>query len=257
MARKHDENAPLEMVDADLFAPGLLHELRQPLQGADASAALLERAFGATLARNEDWLILRGQLARIAEIVDGYEDLLRPGRAEPAPFAVAPAVSRAVNLLAHRVRPLARRFAFAAEAGAPLGFGTPSAVVHAATNLLANALDAVEDAGGPARVEVRVLGTPGAGVEVRVSDEGVGIPDELRDRIFEPRFTTKAPGRGSGLGLHLSRRLMARSGGEVFLVGREDPRRLGWARTEFCIAVPAPPPAGAPTPLPFPTEGRP
>jgi signal transduction histidine kinase len=243
MARKHDEIAPLEMVDADLFAPGLLHELRQPLQGADASAALLERSLGSELAAHPDWRILRSQLARIVEIVDGYEDLLRPGRAEPAPFQVAPAVSRAVDLLAHRVRPLARRFAFAAEAGAPLGFGTPSALVHAATNLLANALDAVEDVDGGARVEVRVLRAPGAGVEVRISDEGVGIPEELRDRIFEPRFTTKAPGRGSGLGLHLSRNLMARSGGAVFLVGVEDPRRLGWARTEFCIAVPAAPAA--------------
>lgn len=249
MARKLDENAQLEMADADLFAPGLLHELRQPLQGADASAALLERALGAGLARHEDWRILRAQLSRIVEIVDGYDDLLRPGSTEPAPFAVAPAVSRAVDLLAHRVRPLARRFTFATE-GAPLGFGTPSALVHAATNLLANALDAVEDVGGPARVEVRVLPADGAGVEVRISDEGVGVPEELRERIFEPRFTTKAPGRGSGLGLHLSRRLMERSGGEVFLVGAADPRRLAWARTEFCIAVPAPPASALPTPVP-------
>ena len=148
-------------------------------------------------------------------------------------------MSRAVDVLAHRVRPLARRFVFAAEPGATLGFGTPSALVHATTNLLANAIDAVEEAGA-ARVEVRVVRAP-SGVEVRVSDEGVGVPEELRERIFEPRFTTKAPGRGSGLGLHLSRRLIARDGGEVFLVGADDPRRLSWARTEFCIAIPAPP----------------
>jgi len=240
MARKLENDPGLEMIDADLFAPGLLHELRQPLQGADASATLLERALGAGLAGLDDWRIMRRQLARIAEIVEGYEDLLRPGRGEPAPFAVAPAVSRAVDVLAHRVRPLARRFAFAPAPGALEGFGTPSALVHAATNLLANALDAVEDADAPARIEVRVL--PAArSVEVRISDEGVGIPEDVRARLFEPRVTSKAPGRGTGLGLHLSRRLMARSGGEVFLVGAEDPRRLPWARTEFCIAVPAPP----------------
>jgi signal transduction histidine kinase len=241
MARKQDDGATLEMADADLFAPGLLHELRQPLQGADATAALLERALGPALARHDDWLILRAQLARIAEIVDGYEDLLRPGRVEPAPFPVVPAVSRAVDVLAHRVRPLARRFTLTAEPGTSLGYGTPSALVHAATNLIANAIDAVEEAGGAARVEVRVIRGPRAGVEVRVSDEGVGVPEQLREQLFEPRFTTKAPGHGSGLGLHLSRRLMARSGGEVFLVSPDDPRRLSWARTEFCIAVPPPP----------------
>lgn len=242
MAKKFEVDPPLDVLAADLFAPGLLHELRQPLQGADASAELLERALGASLAGQDDWRILRRQLARVAEIVEGYEDLLRPGRGEPAPFAVAAAVSRAVDVLAHRVRPLAHRFVFEAAERGMDGFGTPSALVHAATNLLANALDAVDDAGAPARVAVRVLrAEPRPGVEVRISDEGVGIPEDVRARLFEPRITSKPPGRGTGLGLHLSRRLMARSGGEVFLVGADDPRRLPWARTEFCIAVPPPP----------------
>ena len=240
-----DTQTGIDILDADLLAPSLLHELKQPLQGAAAAAALLERGVG-ELARNEEWRILRAQLARLGEIVNGYEDLLRPGEAEPAPFSVEPVVSRAVDLLSHRVRPLARRFHFAREGGAGLeGYGAPGALVHAATNLLANALDAVEDAGGEARVQVRVLPLGTGGVHVRVSDEGVGIPSEHRVRIFEPRFTTKGTGRGSGLGLHVARRLMSRYGGEVFLVSEQDPARLPWAVTEFCIAVPAPPARGA------------
>jgi signal transduction histidine kinase len=90
-----------------------------------------------------------------------------------------------------------------------------------------------------------VLPVRAGGVEVRVSDEGVGIPEENRGRIFEPRFTTKPVRRGSGLGLHVARRLMSRYGGEVFLVNEEDPARLPWAVTEFCIAVPPPPVGGA------------
>jgi signal transduction histidine kinase len=93
-------------------------------------------------------------------------------------------------------------------------------------------------------VQVRVLPLDAGGVQVRVSDEGVGIPSEHRTRIFEPRFTTKGSRRGSGLGLHVARRLMSRYGGEVFLVGEHDPVRLPWAVTEFCIAVPAPPARG-------------
>jgi signal transduction histidine kinase len=238
-----DTQAGLEVMDAELLAPSLLHELKQPLMGADAAATLLERALR-DLGRIEEWRLLRGQLARLAEIVNGYEDLLRPGDVEPAAFAVGPVVSRAVELLAHRVRPLARRFLYARADGEREGYGAPGALVHAATNLLANALDALETRGGDGRVEVRVLEAAG-GVEVRVSDEGIGIPPEHRARIFEPRFTTKAAGRGSGLGLHVARRLMARYGGEVFLVGERDPARLPWAVTEFCIAVPAPPAGGA------------
>jgi signal transduction histidine kinase len=237
------ESDALEALDGALLAPGLLHELRQPLMGADAAATLLERAIGPELGRHDDWRLLRRQLARIAEILSGYEDLFRAAEAEPTPFAVEPVVDRAIDLLAHRVRPLARRFAYARLAPETNGFGAPGALVHAATNLLSNALDAVDAAPGQARVEVRVLLAPDRGVEVRVSDEGVGIPAELRQRIFEPRFTTKAPGKGTGLGLHIARRLMARFGGEVFLVGDGDPSRLSWAVTEFCIAVPPPPAA--------------
>jgi signal transduction histidine kinase len=243
-----DEAAAIEALDAELFAPGLLHELKQPLMGADAAATLLERSGLAPVLRaNDDWRLLRGQLSRLAEIVNGYEDLLRPGRVPPSTFRVEPVVSRAVDLLAHRVRPLARRFAFRRNGEVLEGYGRPVALVHATTNLLANALDAVEGLSGDPRVEVRVLEEPGhSGVEVRISDEGVGIPQDARARVFEPRFTTKSAGRGTGLGLHIARRLMAQNGGEVYLVPEEDPLRLPWAVTEFCISVPARPPGGAP-----------
>ncbi|HEX9398924.1 MAG TPA: HAMP domain-containing sensor histidine kinase [Anaeromyxobacter sp.] len=227
-------------LDADLVAPSLLHELRQPLMGADASARLLERAFGAALARDGEWLVLRSQLERLGEILLEYEGLLRAADEAPARYVVGAVVSRAVALLAHRIRPLARRFGFVREVEEREGFGDPAALVHAATNVLANALDALEGVPGEPRVHVRVLAARRGGVEVRISDEGVGIAPEHRAHLFEPRFTTKAPGRGTGLGLHLSRRLMARHGGEVFLVPERDPARLAWAVTEFCIAVPAP-----------------
>ncbi|HYG66230.1 MAG TPA: HAMP domain-containing sensor histidine kinase [Anaeromyxobacteraceae bacterium] len=227
-------------VDPELLASGLVHELRQPLMAIDAAGALLERALGDALARNPDWSLLRAQAARIAEILRGYEELMSPGEAEPRAFAVVPVVARAVELLAHRVRPLARRFAFRRDAVQLAGFGAPGAVIHATTNLLANACDAVEDAGGDARIEIRVLEVP-RGVEVRVSDDGQGVAPELRARLFEPRFTTKPPGKGSGLGLHVARQLMSHYGGDVYLVRDDDRARLPWAKTEFCVALPAPP----------------
>ncbi len=237
MGRKIDDPAQLETLDADLFAPGLLHELRQPLMGAHAAVALLERLAGADLAAREEWRMLLGQLQRLSDIVNGYEDLLRPGRVEPTVFDVLPVVTRAIGLLAHRLRPLGERFAFEPRAGAALAFGRPGALVHATTNLLANAVDAIEEREA-GRIEVRVLSGEGARVEVRVSDEGAGIAAEARPRMFEPRYTTKPPGKGTGLGLYLARRLMAQTGGEVYLVAEDDPVRLPWAITELCVALP-------------------
>jgi signal transduction histidine kinase len=241
---RRDDTLPEAALEADLVAPSLLHELRQPLMGADASARLLERALGAVLAGEPDWITLRAQLDRLAEIVLEYEALLRLD-APPVRFPVGAVVARAAALLVHRTRPLSGRFVLHRDDGDRVGWGAPGALVHAATNLLANALDAVD--GAPeARVHVRVLPSrSGRGVDVRVSDEGPGVPAPLRARIFEPRFTTKAPGRGTGLGLHVARRLMERQGGDVFLVEDEDPLRLPWASTEFCIVVPPPPQASA------------
>ncbi len=245
MARTPDETAGPELLDAELLAPALLHELKQPLMGADAAATLLERAAGVELAAHPEWAMLRQQLGRLVEVLTGYDDLFRAGDAEPVAFAAGPVVTRAVELLAHRTLPLGARFAFVREPGPLDAFGAPGALVHATTNLIANALDAVEAVPG-GRVEVRVLRAPGAGVEVRVSDEGTGIPPQHRARIFDARFSTKPPGRGAGLGLHLSRRLMTRFGGALALVAPGDPRRLPWAVTELCISVPPPPrPEGA------------
>src|SRR5512133_861168 len=124
MAPTDDTLSQAWALDAALVAPGLLHELRQPLMGADASARLLERALGAALAREEDWVTLRAQLDRLAEIVLEYEALLRPELA-PVRYAVGPVVARAAALLAYRTRQLAGRFALAREDGDRAGWGAP------------------------------------------------------------------------------------------------------------------------------------
>ncbi len=243
MARSSGEAASWEgVLDAELLVPALLHELKQPLTGADAAITLLERVLGATVTSREEWQLLRQQLARLAEVMSGYEELFHASQAIEGAFEVRSAVSRAVQLMAHRIRPIETRFELALGDAPVRGFGSPAALVHAATNLLGNAIDAADAKGPQARVAVRVLAT-GQGAQIRISDEGPGIADAVRARLFEPRFSTKPPERGSGLGLHLSRRLMARFGGEVYLVATDDHRRLPWAVTEFCIAVP-PPPAG-------------
>ena len=87
---------------------------------------------------------------------------------------------------------------------------------------------------GHRRVTVRVLGGP---LQVRISDDGCGIPPEHAARIFEARFTTKPPGRGTGLGLHIARQAMQRNGGDVHLVPPADAQRLPWAVTEFAIEM--------------------
>ena len=54
-----------------------------------------------------------------------------------------------------------------------------------------------------------------ADVVVEICDNGPGMPPEIRERIFEPFYTTKPPGSGTGLGLHISHNVVARHGGRI------------------------------------------
>jgi signal transduction histidine kinase len=75
------------------------------------------------------------------------------------------------------------------------------------TNLIDNAIDALCDSGGRGTITIRTR-REGDQVVVEVADDGPGIPDDVRARIFDAFFTTKGAGRGTGLGLDTARRIV-------------------------------------------------
>jgi signal transduction histidine kinase len=79
------------------------------------------------------------------------------------------------------------------------------------TNLIDNAVDAM---GGHGHIRIRAF-VRGDELVVEVCDDGPGMPPEVRERIFEPFYTTKPPGSGTGLGLHISYSVVARHGGRL------------------------------------------
>ncbi|WP_141734270.1 sensor histidine kinase [Oligoflexus tunisiensis] len=80
-------------------------------------------------------------------------------------------------------------------------------------NLVINALDAIGDRG---LIQITAEAAQDA-VCLRVRDDGPGVPRDIRDKVFDPFFTTKDVGKGTGLGLHISRREVARHGGSLLL----------------------------------------
>jgi two-component system NtrC family sensor kinase len=86
-------------------------------------------------------------------------------------------------------------------------------------NLIYNAIDACNPGDS---VSVRVRQRPAEEkMEILVSDTGTGIPAELREKIFEAFFTTKAAGRGTGLGMTIVRRIIEAHGGTIELLEQE------------------------------------
>jgi signal transduction histidine kinase len=79
------------------------------------------------------------------------------------------------------------------------------------TNLIDNALDAM---GGQGTLRLATRSVVGA-VVVEIADTGAGMTEETRAHAFDPFFTTKGVGEGTGLGLDISRRIVARHGGDI------------------------------------------
>jgi signal transduction histidine kinase len=90
------------------------------------------------------------------------------------------------------------------------------------TNLIDNAIDAVE---GDGNVKIRTTRVNDQ-VLVEIFDDGPGIPEEIRDRIFEPFFTTKDVGKGTGLGLDVSLRILEKLGGDIRVFSEPDDTRF-------------------------------
>jgi signal transduction histidine kinase len=94
------------------------------------------------------------------------------------------------------------------------------------TNLIDNAIDAVADGNNTGRVRLRTSQERDR-LLVEISDNGPGIPSEIQDRIFEPFFTTKDVGKGAGLGLDVSYRIVVgRHSGDIRIVSKPGDTRF-------------------------------
>ena len=103
--------------------------------------------------------------------------------------------------------------------------GNATQIHQVLINLCTNAADAMERSGGVLRLTIQDMAVaskyPPAGIrqgnyiEIRVSDNGAGIAPDIMDAIFEPYFTTKAPGEGTGMGLAMAQGVIESHGGEI------------------------------------------
>ncbi len=106
-------------------------------------------------------------------------------------------------------------------------------------NLLLNAADAVVDRPGAGRVSLRAEAVGGGErMRIAVEDDGVGLTPDVKARLFRPFFTTKPPGKGTGLGLALAEEMVTRAGGTIAAGDRP-----GGPGARFVVELPAVPQA--------------
>lgn len=116
----------------------------------------------------------------------------------------------------------------------PAVFAVADQLVQVLMNLLINAADAIQEARREnGRIVIATLPEGGA-IRLGVTDNGTGIPPEILEKIFNEHFTTKSPGRGSGLGLALCRSLIQEAGGRIVVASQPG------EGTEVSVTLPMP-----------------
>ena len=142
------------------------------------------------------------------------------------PATSANAIESTLNLLDHKLR---NRVTVHQSYGAS---GDVFASARAFNQVLLNLVDnSIRSNAKNIWIELR--NRPSKTISVAVADDGPGVPPDVVHRIFDPFFTTRVEGEGTGLGLHLSRRIAQECGGEL----RYEPRPGGGAR--FVMEIPA------------------
>ncbi len=198
------------------LSAGLAHEIRNPLNAASLQMQLLERRIKRSVVGDNPQLLepitlVQAEIARLSHLVEDFLRFARPADLHRRRFDLS-------NLLTHVVE---LQVLEARKHGIELRAELPSDPVHidgdrdklqqVVLNIVRNAIEALEHTGGSIVISLERIDD--GLVRLRIRDDGPGIPEDIRSRIFEPFFSTKA--MGTGLGMAICHSLVQQHGGNV------------------------------------------
>jgi len=204
------------MASLGQLAGEIAHEVGTPLNAISGHIQLLRRDEALPGAARERLQIVEAQVDRLATIIRSFLTTLRPRGPATARIQLPRLLAEVLRFTAPLLEGKGITARVEEEAGLRDVAADASQIEQVFLNLLTNSMDAMP-AGGEIVVQTRNAGGgDGAGlVEVRWSDSGQGIAPEDVRRVFQPLYTSKAPGSGSGLGLSICREIVRQHGGEI------------------------------------------
>lgn len=194
----------------------IVHEVRNPLVSVKTFLQLLPDRIDDVEFRTQFLEVVGQEVRRIERLLEVVLEQAQPERRGIAGGSVAPGpiLESVARLLTHRAQERDVTLEVESRSAAPVPM-SGDALHQVVLNLAMNAVDATPPGG---RVHLLAVEAEGA-ARIACDDEGPGIPAELRDRIFEPFFSTKRE-RPGGLGLAIARRMVLESGGTIAVQDR-------------------------------------
>ena len=218
------------------LAAGVAHEINNPLAIIKESIGwmkqVLKRKELNEIPRREDFDFALDKVEKAIErarrITHQLLDFVRKNDSVPSELDLLTLVNEAIQLVSREAKNKDIEIAQKINRTLPSIWSDPYQLRQVLVNLLTNAIHATGPGGS---ITVTLMGD-NEGVSLTVQDTGEGIPKENMERIFEPFFSTKAPGEGTGLGLFVTRGIIERLSGKI-----EVDSQLGQG-TSFCIKLP-------------------
>lgn len=212
------------------LAAGIGHEINNPLMNIMSLAALLEPAIrnAGDEQMNSDIQLLQKEGKRCAHIVQGILNFARENKPQYRLFDMAELLEETLDLLKHRIS--SGEILVRLNIHDSLGLeGDPNQLQQVLVNILLNAVQV-----SPSRSTLTVSAwREGAEIVIEVTDEGPGIDGDALERVFNPFFSTKEEGSGTGLGLSVSYGIVRHHGGRISIENRSQ----GGARVMIRLPV--------------------
>jgi|GEM_PF-4971924 len=197
------------------MAAGVAHEVNNPLAIISGATGLLEKYRNDPKKFSDKVKNIEDALQRISKIVSGLRNFSRTGeKTVHLPICLAKVVEGSLNLVAMSARVHSVPLSFEGNSAAVF-LGDELEISQVLVNLLTNAIYAVKEL--PEKwVKVSLRETQ-SGLLLQILDSGKGIPTAIQEKIFQPFFTTKPVGEGTGIGLSISKGILEEHGAEIAL----------------------------------------
>ena len=221
-----------KMASMGQLSAGIAHELNNPLGVVIMYSNILLEELPKNSESFTDLKLIVEQANRCKKIVGGLLNFARKNQVNPAEVKLERIVKHALDAV---IIPDSVDVELDLD-----GLNQPTAmldseqIIQAITNLVKNAVEAMPEGG---KLSIGLQNSNG-NVEFHISDTGTGIREEDRDKIFEPFYTTKGIGKGTGLGLATTYGIVKMHNGQISLDSNADPE-TGATGTKFIVTLPA------------------